>query len=76
MGKVDDRITKLRKRGFHQEGADELCPSCKLKARSTWRVARRDIDWCKACNEIRSWKRGVDDSLVEDVGFDLDRFLE
>lgn len=77
---VDDTIRKLRKRGFYQDGSDEVCGSCKLKARATWRIASRvggrDIDWCKACGEVKSWRRSADDKMTEETPFDLAKFLE
>jgi hypothetical protein len=76
---VDERMRKLKKRGFTTDGVRERCERCgqngvwiyKINAR----VGGRDIRWCLACHDVRSWRRSSDDQLFEDVGFDLDKFL-
>jgi hypothetical protein len=72
---------KLKKRGFTTDGVRERCESCGQSAQTIYkilgsRVGGRDIRWCMACGNIRSWRRTSDDQLVEEVGFDLKKFLE
>ena len=72
---------KLKKRGFTTDGVRERCDKCSQSAQTIYkilgsRVGGRDIRWCMACGDIRSWRRTSDDQLVEEAGFDLKKFLE
>jgi hypothetical protein len=77
---IEARIAKLKKRGFSTQGTRESCQDCGVSAQRIYqargRSVGRDIRWCLACGKIRSWRRSAGDQLVEDVGFDLDKFLE
>jgi hypothetical protein len=78
--RVDDYIRRLRKRGFVTDGVREYCDRCTQRAQLIFKVTSarlggRDIRWCLACDTIRSWRRTSDDQLVEEQGFDLDKFL-
>ncbi len=70
---------KLKKRGFITDAVREYCDSCQERAQMIFklmsRLGGRDIRWCLACEKIRSWRRSSDDQLVEDVDFDLVKFL-
>ncbi len=77
---IGDLHRKLRLRGFKQDAVRERCDACGENAASLYKILARsggrDIKWCLACGNIRSWKRTADDKLVEDTGFDLVKFLE
>jgi hypothetical protein len=77
---IEERMRRLKKRGFITDGVRERCEKC--GENGVWiykilgsRMGGRDIRWCLACADVRSWRRTSDDHLVEDVGFDLDKFL-
>jgi hypothetical protein len=74
-------LQKLKKRGFITDGVREYCDACGERTQSIFklmnaRIGGRDIRWCGHCEKIRSWRRTSDDQLVEDVNFDLKKFLE
>jgi hypothetical protein len=77
---IEELQRKLKKRGFITDGVRELCDACGVRGQWIYkimsRVGGRDIRWCLACGNIRSWRRTADDKLVEEVGFDLVKFLE
>ncbi len=77
--RIEERVRKLRKRGFITDGVRELCADCGANQQTIYkissRVGGRDIRWCQACGVVRSWRRTADDHLVEEPGFDLDAFL-
>ncbi len=73
---------KLAKRGFRRGDVFlHECPACKEQAMISYIIAKgriggRDIKYCQACGETRSWRSGAGmEERVEDVGFDLDAFL-
>jgi hypothetical protein len=77
---IEERMRKLKKRGFVTDGVREHCDKCEVNG--VWiykilgsRVGGRDIRWCLNCGVVRSWRRFSDDQLVEDTSFDLDAFL-
>ncbi len=77
---IEERMRKLKKRGFITDGVRELCPDCGQTG--VWiykilgtRMGGRDIRWCMACGKVRSWRRTSDDQLTEEAGFDIDKFL-
>jgi hypothetical protein len=77
---IEARIQKLQKRGFITDGVRESCPDCGISAQRIYKIlgrgiGGRDIRWCLACGRVRSWRRSSGDQLVEDVNFDLDKFL-
>jgi hypothetical protein len=77
---IEDRILRLKKRGFTTEGVRESCQDCGQSAQRIYKTmgrgsVGRDIRWCLACGKIRSWRRVAGDQLVEDTTFDLDKFL-
>jgi hypothetical protein len=77
---IEERIHKLKKRGFTTEGVRESCQDCGQSAVRLYKTmgrggGGRDIRWCLACGKIRSFRR-ISDQLVEDEKFDLDKFLE
>jgi len=77
---IEERIRKLKKRGFFTDGVRESCPACGVSAQAIFkilsRVGGRDIRWCLACGVVRSWRRTADDHLFEEKDFDLDAFLK
>jgi hypothetical protein len=77
---IEERIRKLKKRGFITDSVREECSACKVTAlhiyRAVGRGGGRDIHWCMACQKTRSFRRNVADELVEDTAFDLEAFLE
>jgi hypothetical protein len=76
---IEALMLRLKKRGFKTDGVREHCDKCSQSAQWIYKTlgrggGGRDIRWCLACGVIRSWVRR-DDQLVEDVGFDLEKFL-
>jgi hypothetical protein len=76
---IEERIRKLKKRGFITDSVREECTACHRTALHIYRVAGRgggrDIHWCMACHVVKSFRRTVEDELAEDTGFDLEAFL-
>jgi len=76
---IEERVRKLKKRGFITDGIRERCADCGVNGQAIFkilsRVGGRDIKWCLACGVVRSWRRTADDHLIEEPAFDLDKFL-
>jgi hypothetical protein len=77
---IEERMRKLKKRGFITDSVREACGACSRTALHIYRIAGRgggrDIHWCLACDMTKSFRRNADDLLIEDPDFDLDAFLE
>ncbi|HKA89765.1 MAG TPA: hypothetical protein VKE22_19015 [Haliangiales bacterium] len=76
---VEQLIRKLRKRGFITDALRDHCSACGKSAMHVYRLVSRlggrDIHWCMACGQIRSFRRHADDTVVEDKDFDIEKFL-
>jgi hypothetical protein len=70
---------KLKNRGFRVEGMREHCPKCDASTVMLWviagRIGGRDIEWCMACDTIKSYRRTAADQRTEEENFDIDTFL-
>ncbi len=77
--KAEELIRKLQKRGFKRDSVKDHCESCGSSALHVWkllgRTGGRDIKWCMSCQKITSFRRTANDDLVEETGFDLEKFL-
>jgi hypothetical protein len=78
---IEERMRKLKKRGFVTDGVRERCDACEQNG--VWiykilgsRIGGRDIRWCLNCGKVRSWRRSSDDQLYEDTKFEIDEFLK